>query len=83
MEKLGIQLVSTMLFSVLGVGVLMASYKVFDIINPLDFDKELAEKNVALAIVLGGFFIAIAIIIGCTIAAPEAVPQFAPPALPR
>lgn len=70
MPRLEMQLASTAIFATLGVLILLLAYWIFDKINPLDFNKEIAEKNTALAIVLAGFFIAIAIIVGCTILAP-------------
>lgn len=70
MDRLAMQLASTAIFAVLGVVILLLAYWIFDKINPLDFNKELAEKNTALAIVLAGFFVSISIIIGCTILSP-------------
>lgn len=70
MEKLGLQLASTFIFAVVGMVILLLAYRIFDIINPLDFNKELMEKNNSLAIVLAGYFVSIAIIIGATIISP-------------
>ena len=70
MDRLGSQLASTLIFAILGMAILLLAYKIFDVINRLDFTKELGERNNALAIVLAGYFIAIAIIIGSTIHAP-------------
>ncbi len=58
---------ATTIYAILGAIILMAAYKVFDIINPLDFDKEIANNNIALAIMVAGFFLSIAIIIASAI----------------
>lgn len=60
-------ILASILYALLGLIILMAAYKIFDIINPLDFDKELANNNIALSIMLAGFFISIAIIIASAI----------------
>lgn len=60
-------LLITTIYAILGVIILLAAYKIFDIINPLDFDKELANNNTSLAIVVGSFFISMAIIIASAI----------------
>lgn len=60
-------ILGTIVYAALGSGLLIIAYKVFDIINPLDFDKELANNNTALAIMLAGFFIGVSIVIGAAI----------------
>jgi putative membrane protein len=62
----GVLLVS-LIYSILGMLFLMVAYKVFDIVNALEFTKELEKNNQALGTVIAGFFIAIAIIIGAAI----------------
>jgi len=62
----GVLLVS-LIYSVLGMIFLMVAYKVFDIVNALEFTKELEKNNQALGTVIAGFFIAIAIIIAAAI----------------
>ena len=57
----------TTIYAILGAIILMAAYKVFDIINPLDFDKEIANNNISLAIMMAGFFLGMAIIIASAI----------------
>lgn len=59
-------LVSTV-YAVLGMIFLMIAYKVFDLVNALEFTKELEKNNQALGTVIAGFFIAIAIIIAAAI----------------
>ena len=48
----GQAILGTAVYAILGVVILMAAYKVFDIINPLDFDKEIANNNIALGIMM-------------------------------
>jgi putative membrane protein len=62
----GVILVS-LIYSVLGMLFLMIAYKVFDLVNALDFTRELEKNNQALGTVIAGFFIAIAIIIAAAI----------------
>lgn len=57
----------TLIYAALGTIFLMIAYKVFDIVNALEFTKELEKNNQALGTVVGGFFIAIAIIIAAAI----------------
>lgn len=57
----------TTIYAILGAIILMAAYKVFDIINPLDFDKEIANNNISLSIMVAGFFLGMAIIIAAAI----------------
>ena len=60
-------LLVSFIYAVLGMVFLMVAYKVFDIVNALEFTKELEKNNQALGTVIGGFFIAIAIIIAAAI----------------
>ncbi len=50
----------TLLFMVIG-------YKIFDKITPFDTSKQLAEKNVAVGIVVGSIFIGLGIAVGLVI----------------
>jgi uncharacterized membrane protein YjfL (UPF0719 family) len=60
-------LLATAVYSVLGMIMLMIAYKVFDIVNALEFTKELEKNNQALGTVIAGFFIAIGIIVAAAI----------------
>ena len=51
----------TLVFMVIG-------YKIFDKMTPFDTSKELADKNVAVGIVVGSLFIGLGIAIGLVIA---------------
>jgi uncharacterized membrane protein YjfL (UPF0719 family) len=57
-----------LLFGLLGIVIMVIGFKVFDWIIPLDFNKELENKNIAVAIVIAGFLIGIAIIVGQVVA---------------
>lgn len=60
--------VSSVLYSVIGIGLFWAAVMIFDKITPGDFWKELLEKqNVAVAIVVGALAIGISIIVGLAI----------------
>jgi uncharacterized membrane protein YjfL (UPF0719 family) len=50
----------TLLFMILG-------YKVFDKMTPFDASKQLAEKNVAVGIVVGSIFVGLGIAVGLVI----------------
>jgi uncharacterized membrane protein YjfL (UPF0719 family) len=61
-------ILSSIIYSVIGIGILVITYVVFEIIAPEDLRKEIIEKkNTALAIVSGSFILAIAIIIATAI----------------
>lgn len=60
--------VNSILFSLIGILVLLVSFYLVERVTPENLYKELVEKqNSAVAIVAGAFMIAIAIIIGCAI----------------
>lgn len=64
MEHLLWQILSSVLFSSLGLVILLAAYYIVEKLTPENTWKEIVEnKNVALAIVFGAFIIGIAIII--------------------
>ena len=53
------------LYAVLGVVLMFVSYRLIDILTPsVDFQTELKNGNVAVAIFIAALFLAIAIIIG-------------------
>lgn len=58
----------SIVFGVVGIVLLIFGYWFFDLVlTKLDFNKELKEKNVAVAIVIAGFMIAIGIIIAAVV----------------
>lgn len=60
-------LLVSLVYAILGMIFLMIAYKVFDLVNALEFTKELEKNNQALGTVVAGFFIAMAIIIAAAI----------------
>jgi len=57
------------LFGLLGILIMAIGYIIFDKMIPLDFNKELEKNNVAIAIVIAGLLIGIAIIVSRVVAA--------------
>lgn len=58
-------LMSAAIFGLLGVVTLFIGYKVFDILMPkIDVEKELADRNMAVAIMMASVMLSIAYIIG-------------------
>lgn len=61
-------LVGTVVYSIIGFIVMFVAYRIFDMLTPFSFHKEIEEdQNVALGIMVGSLFIAIAIIIAAAI----------------
>lgn len=56
------------LFGLLGIIIMVVGYIVFDKVIPADFNKELEKGNTAVAIVIAGMLIGIAIIISKVVA---------------
>ena len=62
------EVVSTILFTGLGVSLMYISWLILDLITPFSLRKEIAEEqNLVVAIVVGALFIAIASIIAAVI----------------
>ncbi len=61
----GAALLATAIFGLVGIGLMLLGFKVFDWLTPkIDLEKELGEnKNVAVAIVVASVMIGIAIVI--------------------
>ncbi len=57
------------LFGLLGIIILILGYIIFDKLIPLNFNKELGNNNIAVAIVIAGLLIGIAIIVSRVVAA--------------
>jgi uncharacterized membrane protein YjfL (UPF0719 family) len=51
----------------LTLGFMVIGFKIFDRITPFDTSKQLAEKNVAVGIVVGAVFIGLGIAVGLVI----------------
>lgn len=50
-------------FGLVGIIILVLGYKIFDKLIPADFNKELENGNVAIAIFLAGVLVSLAIIV--------------------
>ncbi|KNG93323.1 DUF350 domain-containing protein [Pseudaestuariivita atlantica] len=62
------ELVSTIVYTVLGASMLCVLWWIIEWITPFSVSKEIEQdQNVALAVVLGALFIALAIIIGAVL----------------
>jgi uncharacterized membrane protein YjfL (UPF0719 family) len=46
---------------------MIVGYKIFDKITPFDTSKQLAEKNIAVGIVVGSIFVGLGIAVGLVI----------------
>lgn len=57
------------LFGILGIIIMAIGYVIFDKMIPLDFNKELEKNNTAVAIVVAGLLIGIAIIVSSVVGA--------------
>jgi len=67
-EGLGLPLLATALFGLLGIALLVLGFKVFEWATPtLDVEKKLQEGSVAVAITVAGLLIAIATIVAAAI----------------
>lgn len=59
----------SVIFGIVGIVLLIVGYCVFDkVLTKIDFNEELKNKNIAVAIVIAGFMIAIGIIISGVVA---------------
>ncbi|MNI75417.1 MULTISPECIES: DUF350 domain-containing protein [Clostridium] len=56
------------LFGIVGIAIMLIGYILFDKVIKADFDKELENGNIAVAIVVAGVLIAIGIIVSQVIA---------------
>jgi uncharacterized membrane protein YjfL (UPF0719 family) len=62
------EIVATVIYSLLGLVLLLVSYAIIDKLTHFSLHEELSEKqNVAVAIVIGSVFIALAILIASVI----------------
>ena len=62
-------LVHSIIYSLLGIVVLMVGYKVFDLATPFDLNKEIAEDdNTSAGVALAGIMIGLGLIVAAAIA---------------
>ncbi len=67
MDLLLSEILSSVIFGLLGIVVMMLSYKAIDWVIPADLNKEIEKGNLAAGVVIAGVFIAIAIIVSTSI----------------
>ncbi len=64
----GLAILSTAIFGLLGILLIVFGYKLFDWITPINVQRELTEnKNVAMAIVVAAVIIGVAMVISASI----------------
>lgn len=68
MELLQNPYISTIVYALLSLILMLVGYKFFDFITPYNFAEEIKEKNPAIGAVIAGIFIATAIIIKAALA---------------
>ncbi len=70
-ESFGMNVLSAVVFGLIGIILMILGYKAFDWVTPkLDVEKELMDnKNVAVAIVVGAVFIGVSILIAHIVSA--------------
>lgn len=70
LDMLGVAALAAVIFGAIGVVMLLAGYWLFDLITPrIDVQKELNEKNLAVAIVVGALLLGIAYIVAQVVSA--------------
>lgn len=67
MDLLLTEVLSSVVFGLLGIIIMMLSYKAIDWVIPADLNKEIEKGNLAAGVVIAGVFIAIAMIISTSI----------------
>lgn len=67
MDLLLTEVLSSVIFGLLGIVIMMLSYKAIDWVIPADLNKEIEKGNLAAGVVIAGVFIAIAMIISTSI----------------
>lgn len=62
------EVVATIFYTLLGLGLFIVSYIIIDWLSPIDLHEEMAEKgNIAVAIVIGSVMISLALLIASII----------------
>jgi putative membrane protein len=70
MERLGAGVLASVVYGLIGIVLLLLGYWLFDRITPhIDVEKELSEKNLAVAIVVGALLLGIAYIVAQVVSA--------------
>jgi uncharacterized membrane protein YjfL (UPF0719 family) len=60
-------ILSTIIYSIIGIVLCLLGYKIFDIATPFKLDDEIQKGNTAAGVVVSGIFIAVAIIVAASI----------------
>lgn len=61
------EILSSVVFGLLGICIMMLSYKAIDWVIPADLNHEIEKGNMAAGIVIAGVFVAIGIIVSTAI----------------
>ena len=70
LDMLGAAALAALIFGLIGIVMLLLGYWLFDLITPrIDVQKELNEKNLAVAIVVGALLLGIAYIVASVVSA--------------
>ncbi|HWE04519.1 MAG TPA: DUF350 domain-containing protein [Tepidisphaeraceae bacterium] len=75
-HELGMDVVSTLVFGIVSIILMVLGFKAFDMITPeLNVEKELAEKhNIAVAIVIAAVILGISVIVAHIVSTPSLPP---------
>ncbi len=75
------EVLSTIIFGVLGIVLIVLGFKVFDWLSPkINVERELAEKhNIAVAIVIAAVILGVSIVVAAVLITPVAIQQFPAP----
>lgn len=60
-------ILNSVIYFLIGLAACAIGYKVFDWMTPFNLSKEIDDHNIAAGIVIGGMFIAIAIVVSAAI----------------
>ena len=67
-KHLALLVIESVVFSIVGVIVLMVGYKIFDLVTPFDLDHQIAEdNNTAAGIAVAGVIIALGLIVAAAV----------------
>ena len=68
LKHLALLVIESVVFSIVGVVVLMVGYKIFDLVTPFDLDHQIAEdNNTAAGIAVAGVIIALGLIVAAAV----------------
>ncbi len=68
LRHLALLIIESVIFSIVGMVVLMVGYKIFDLVTPFDLDHQIAEdNNTAAGIAVAGMLIALGLIVASAV----------------